>query len=88
MKVEECQQHLSNNLKLLRAATSLTQREVGLKINATRATISYYENFHMLPSIGTVCALGEAFGLENPFDIFTRDLAAEEFIFGSTETQN
>ncbi len=54
---------LRNNLKLLRAAQSLTQDELAKKVGVARKTINVIEGGDYAPSVALALAIADVFGV-------------------------
>ena len=55
--------NFSNNLKLLRTAKKLSQKDLATKMNITIKTISHWETGYTEPSISQLVMLSEIFDI-------------------------
>ena len=65
-------------LRLLRCRASLTQAELGEQLNITASALGMYEQGRRMPSLGTVVAISEFFGVSCDYLLGAGHLNEEE----------
>lgn len=67
---------------LWRKKKKLTQEELAIKVNVTKAAISNYENGHSTPSNETLVALADALGIDTDY-LLGRSDKPNEYVFSN-----
>lgn len=76
-----------DRVTLWRKKKKLTQEELALKVNLTKAAISNYENGHSAPSNETLVALADALDVDTDYLLGRNDIAKSSDRTGSENSK-
>ncbi len=74
------------NLRTLRAARGLTQKELGERVGLSKAVVSKYENALGYPTLDTLITLAEFFGVTTDYLLGVKNQKTAD-VSGLTEEQ-